>query len=150
MLCPLLSTRMIWWYHGTMKYLQQDPMHVWLLINLSKRTLIFIYLNIMTLSPHPQVALIFKEIYCIFLSCEWCDFWRSILWHNKSAIQWLFRQTNKFARDILHTNIMYLRLLLMHLNFFRENWDMRLWIAKWTFKKCQVYFVPHYMAIDWY
>ncbi len=49
---------------------------------------------------------------------------------------WLFRQTMiEFARNSLHTNIMYLCFYWCeNFNFFGENSGMRLWIMKWTFK----------------
>ena len=49
-------------------------------------------------------------------------------------IDW-FRQTNECARNILHTNIMYLKATVdvKHSTFLEKNGGMRLWITKWTF-----------------
>ncbi len=48
----------------------------------------------------------------------------------------LFRQTNEFGRNILHTNIMYLKAStdVKISTFLAKNGGMRLWITKWTFK----------------
>ena len=48
----------------------------------------------------------------------------------------LFRQTNEFARNILHTSIMYLKASadVKISTFLEKNGGTRLWITKWTFK----------------
>ncbi len=47
----------------------------------------------------------------------------------------LFRETNEFARNILLTNIMYLKASadVKISTFLEKNGGMRLWITKWTF-----------------
>ncbi len=54
--------------------------------------------------------------------------------HNKSTIRSFFHQTNEFARNILHTNILYLKAstAVKIATFFGEIWGVDSMDMKWA------------------